>query len=300
MRIIPISILAYFLLISGSCFSQEATPKKPKKKKSKFQAGLYLGSYFANKHTTALYDGYGYDIDGKKNNFANSFMYRRIILELGKMNGQTDYVAQALGVGPGEYSFDQTDMPLKMKYNPAVMVGINMNYAITKKDALLLDINATKLTLTGNFTMVITTPPIGPQPPGYQDIRAFGITGGEQRLVFHAGYRRILGEDEVFNCFVELGPTLNMTKYLRNQAAINTLHIDLGSFYSQTYYPTFNAPYLKGIGLGAFAGFGVNIAANENWSLQLLYSPSYEKINIGEMPKLSLHHSGGMRAFYTL
>ena len=300
MKVFSVFLCTFFIFITGTCFSQEEVAKKSKKKKSKFQTGLYLGSYFSNKHTAALYDGYGYDIDGKKNNFYSSFMYRRIILELGKMNGQTDYVAQALGVGPGEYSFDQTDMPLNMKYSPAVMVGINMNYAVTKKDALLLDINASKLNLTGNFTIVITTPPIGPQPPGYQNIQAFGITGGEQRLIFHAGYRRILGDDEAFNCFFEIGPTLNMTKYLRNQAAINSLHVDLASFYNQSYYPTFNAPYLKGIGLGAFAGFGMNITANANWNLQLLYSPSYEKINIGEAPKLSLHHSLGLRAFYTL
>ncbi|TAL60853.1 MAG: hypothetical protein EPN85_06210 [Bacteroidetes bacterium] len=298
MKIILAYLPSFLLLFSSCCFSQD--DKKPIKKKSKFQTGIYLGSYFSNKHTSSLYDGYGYDLEGKKNNFPNSFMYRKIVLELGGVSGQTDYVAQALGVSPGEWEFDQTDMPMNVKYNPNFMVGINFSYAISKKDALLLDINASKLTLSGNFTIVITAPPIGPQPPGYQNIQAFAITGSEQRLLFHAGCRRIVGEDEIFNFFVEGGASLNMTKYLRNHAAINSLPIDLGTFYSQPYYPTYRAKYLNGIGMGAFAGLGLNIAANSNWSIQLLYSPSYEKINIGELPKLTLHHSAGMRTFYTL
>ncbi len=291
--------LLFLLFFSICVFSQEES-KKPKKKKSKFQSGLYLGSYFANKYTAGLYDGYGYDADGNKNNFSNSFMFRRIVLELGGLSGQTDYVAQALGVGPGEWSFDQTDMPLNMKYIPAFMVGVNLHYSVTKKDALFLNANACRLILNGNFTIIITTPPIGPQPPGYQNIQTFGIMGGEQRVEFQAGYRRILGEDEVVNVFIEGGPTLNMTKYLRNQAYINSLHIDLVSFYSQTYYPTYRARYLSGMGLGAFAGLGVNIRANTHWTLQLLYSPSFEKINIGEEPKYKFQQGAGLRAFYTL
>ena len=258
-----------------------------------------IGSFFANKKTAAFYDGYGYDAEGKKNTFYNSFMYRRIVLEYGNSSGQ-DLIAQALGVNPGEWTFNYNDMPLEMKYSTSVIAGFQLNYAATKKDAVLVNVNAVKLTSNGNFTMVVTTPPIGPQPPGYQDIRTFGISGGEQRLMIQAGYRRILVDDEVFNCFVEIGPSLNMTKYLRNQIAINNLHIDLAYYYSQNYFPTYHARYLHGTGLGIFAGFGVNIAANSNWTLQLLYSPSYEKINIGEDPKLSLQHSAGIRAFYTL
>lgn len=273
--------------------------KKPVKK-SKFQAGLYLGTYFANKYTAALYDGYGYDAEGKKNNFINSFMYRRLVLEMGGQSGQTDQVALALGVNPGEWSFDETDMPLNMRYNPAVSVGAHLSFFVSKKDALLLNLNASKLTLSGNFTIVITTPPIGPQPPGYQNIQTFSITGGEQRLMFQAGYRRMLGGDEIFDLFIEGGPTFNVTRYLRNQATINSLHVTLDNFYTQNYYPTYRAKYLNGFGMGAYAGFGLNINANAHWTVQLIYSPSFEKINIGEDPKFKLHHAAGIRAFYNL
>jgi hypothetical protein len=177
---------------------------------------------------------------------------------------------------------------------------VQLAYSASAKDALFVNMNAVKISSTGNFTIVVTSPPIGPQQPGYQDIRTFGITGGEQRLMIQGGYRRILGDDEVFNFFIEGGPTVNLTKYLRNSAAINTLNVDLSYFYSQAYFATYNARYLRGTGYGVFAGLGVNMAASENWTIQLLYSPSYEKINIGEAPKLKLQQSIGIRAFYNL
>ena len=297
LKILFSSLLACFVLSHSFCFSQEES-SKPEKKKTRFQTGLYLGSNFANKHSASLYDGYGYDVDGNKNNFINSFMYRRIVLEYG--SGQIDQVAIALGVNPGEWKFDQTDMPFSMKYNPSFAAGVNLGYAVSKKDALFLNANVARLNLSGNFTIVITTPPIGPQPPGYQNIKTFGITGTEQRTVLQLGYRRILGDDDIFNFFVEAGPLFNMTQYLGNRATINSLQIDLATYYSQSYYPTYRAKFLRGNSFGGFAGLGLNITASANWTAQILYSPSFEKINIGEDPKPKLQHAAGLRVIYTL
>lgn len=296
-------LLSFSLLIVTFTFSQdeEKTPRKNKGAKG-FHAGLYLGSLFANKYTAKFYDGYGYDENAAKNNFMNSFMNRRINYDYGGGNGQTDQVAQALGVQHGEWTFDETDMPTKMKYHPAVLVGLQIDYGFTKNDALVVNVNASKLSLGGSFTIVVINPQIGPTQPGYEDIRTFAITGAEQRLMVQLGYRRILGNtnESPLNCFIEAGAALNMTKYVRNQAVINSLPVDLSFYYTQPYYPTYRASYLQGSGVGAFAGFGINLEANAKWTLQLLYSPSMEKINIGEAPKFSLQHSAGIRAFYTL
>jgi len=306
--------LIVFFLFSTNCFSQDEEESASQKNNNGkgFHAGLYIGSLFANQYTSKFYDGYGYDENGKRNDFWNadlyksSFMYRRIVYDYGGGNGQPDQVAQALGVDPAanpkEWNFDQTDMPANMKYNPAFLIGLQMNFGITKKDALLLNVNASKLNLTGNFTIIVTNPLIGPQPPGNENIKTFSITGGEQRLMFQLGYRRILGntEESLLNFFIEGGATVNMTKFLRNQITINNLQIDLGYYYTQPYFPTYHAKFLSGIGFGAFAGFGLDLRANPKWTLQLLYHPAYEKINIGEEPKLSLQHAIGLRAFYNL
>jgi hypothetical protein len=270
-------------------------------KKSNFNVGLLVGTYFPNKHTVELYDGYGYDAEGNKNDFLNSFMFRKIILENGGFfMGQTDQVALALGVSHGEWSFEETDMPFKMKYNPALMVGIHLYYSVTKKDLLLLNINITKLTIGGNFSIILTNPTIGIVQPGYKNIKIFSITGAEQRLILQIGYRRILGTNDIFNFFIEGGPSLNLTEYQRNTISINNLHMDIATYYTQEYYSTYRAKYLRGIGLGVFTGFGLNINANENWNMQLLCSPAFEKINIGTKSKFIIQNTIGVKAAYTL
>ena len=189
---------------------------------------------------------------------------------------------------------------MKMKYAPAAVAGVQLLYALSKKDALLLNANVSHLTAGGNFTIVLTAPIIGPQPPNYQNIKTFSVIGGEQRIFLQTGYRRILGDDNIVNFFVEAGPFVTMTKFLKNQATINNLYIDMGSFYSQPYYATYRARYLRGTGLGAFAGFGIDLSASMKWSLQLFYSPSYELINIAEFSKRKLQNTMGLRIFYNM
>ena len=307
MKFYQITIQIGLLLISTSVFSQTQkdndegsnNPGIDEPVRHKFFTGLYLGSYFANKYTAKFYDGYGYDLNGTKNDFLNSFLYRRIVIDYGGgLNGQTDQIAQALNVNPGEWSFDQTDMPRKMKYNPVVIVGLQLCHPITSKDVFLLNFNTSKLSTSGVFTIVKKTSQIGPQQPNYDNIQTFSIIGTEQRFWFQLGYRRMLGEEDLFNFFIEAGASINAAKYLKNQATVNNLYIDLSSYYADPYYPTYRAFYLKGTGLGVFAGFGLNLDASTKWSMQLLYSPSYERINIGMDPKFTFHNTIGIRIFY--
>lgn len=294
------------LLVNIPCFSQSEKENdegnKPginQSSRDKFFTGLYLGSYFANKYTAKFYDGYGYDINGNKNDFFHSFMYRRIVIDYGSTtNGQSDHIAQELNVNPGEWTFDEKDMPVKMKYNPAVIIGLQMCYPLTSKDVLLLNLNTSKLSASGIFTIVKNISQIGPQQPNRDAIQAFSITGAEQRFWLQLGYRRIVGQGDLLNFFIEGGASINTTKYLKNQAMVNNLVIDLSSYYTDPYYTTYKAYYLKGTGLGVFAGFGVNLEANTKWSMQLLYSPSYERINIGANSKFTFHHTIGIRIFY--
>ncbi len=314
MKLISTLLLLLFVLFSGYCFSQQtgddqssetASPKKLKKEKDQswkgFHAGLYLGGFFANNYTAALYNGYGYDQDGNPNDFGNSFMYRRIMIDYGGNYGQTiDQVALALGVNHGDWMFDQSDMPASVTYNTAFMIGAHLQYGITKKDGIILNVNTAQLNLTGNFTIVLTNPLIGPQQPGYQNIKTFAITGGEQRMMFQLGYRRVLGNDDKFNFFIEGGPAFNLTKFMKNQITINNLQIDLTYYYNQTYYTTYHAKYLIGVGFGAFAGFGFNFKMNPKISLEVVYTPSYEKISIGYEPKYTLQNAIGAKIFYDL
>lgn len=294
-----IFIFVFSLPLFSFSQEEETTPRKNKGAKG-FHAGLYIGSFWANKYSTRLYDGWGYNELGERNDFYSSFMYRRIVIDFGGGNGQTDYVAQALEVNQGEWTFDETDMPTRMRYTTSVMAGLNMDFGFTKKDALIVNINVSKVNAGGNFTIVVINPQIGPQQPGYQDIRTFSITGSEQRLIVQLGYRRITGnvKKSVVNFFYECGLLVNRSEFLRNSIAINNLHIDLGYYYTQPYFPTYRASFLRGTGYGVFAGMGCTVTANPKWTLHLLYNPSFEKINIGESPRLKYHNAAGIRAYF--
>ncbi|MCC6691412.1 MAG: hypothetical protein IT235_07755 [Bacteroidia bacterium] len=297
----------YFLsatfLWSFYCFPQTADDQDsvsaPPKSLKGFHAGLFVGSYFANKYTARLYDGYGYDYNSNKNDFANSWMNRKINYEYGGGNGQPDRIATALNVNHGSWSFSESDMPINLKYNIAILLGANTRYCFNNLNAIVFNVYASKLTVSGNFTITLNTAQVNTTMPGYTNTKTFSIMGNEQRLLFQAGYQRIIGdEDSPLNCFVEIGPSLSMAKFDKNQILINTLQIDITTQYNPIGYVTYRAKNLTGVGFGVFGGLGINLNANAKWTLQLLYTPSYDKINIGADAKSTLQHAAGLRAYY--
>lgn len=293
-------VLVFIPAINGMAQEEETANTVIKDAKG-FHAGLMVGTLFANKYTANLYDGYGYDINSVKNDFANSWMYRKIIIEYGGGNGQPDRIAQSLNVNHPDWSFSESDMPVNVRYNLALMVGAQTRYCFNNRDAIILNVNASKLTVSGDFTLTLTTPNINPATPGYINYKTFSIIGAEQRLMFQLGYQRILGEEEnPLNVFVEGGAVVSMAKFDKNQIIINSLQIELTTFYNNIGYVTYRAKNLTGVGFGAFAGLGINLNATAKWTLQLLYNPSYENIKIGADPKLTLQHVAGLRAYYNL
>ncbi|MHB8402300.1 MAG: hypothetical protein ACYDCN_09825 [Bacteroidia bacterium] len=224
---------------------------------------------------------------------------------------QTDLVAQALKVDPGAWSFNPTDMPTKLKYNVALQLGLNTRYCFDNKNSVILNLNASKLTVSGNF--IIETPTtVNSGSLQTTNFNQFSIVGGEERLTTQLGFQRILGDNPLLNFFVEGGLDMTMAKYLKNQASINNLTLDLSSPYftssslyyqplnpyNQSAYGTFRYHNLEGVGFGVFAGIGLNLTLSSKYIIQLLYNPSYDKINIGAAPKYTLQQSIGFRAYY--
>lgn len=300
------AFLLVFLFISGLCLAQdEENADKPvtDRKVKGFHLGVYTGTLFANKYTASLYDGYGWNWDGKKNDFEHSFIYNKVWMEYGAHGafaGQTDRIALALGVQHTDWSFDESDMPLpnSLKYNIAFMVGLNTRYCFNKKSSIIANFNATRLTVNGNFQ--ITLQPISAQTgqPGAINYRTFSILGGELREILQVGYQSVEGDDEKLNFFWEIGPLITLSKFERNEILINSLRIPLTSFYNPYGVLQYNARNLTGIGYGAFLGGGFNITLGTKWTVQLLYTASYENIKLLQDSKLKLQHNAGVRAYY--
>ena len=296
-----------FLLVCANnfnSFAQDETTnndeEKPVKTKSGkgLHAGLYVGSYFANKYTAILYDGYGVDMEGNRNTFATSFMSRKINDEYGGNNGQPDLIAQQLGVDHGMWSFTESDMPINIKYNVAFMVGLATKLGINKKEAIILNVNSVKLTASGNFTITLDKPLNSNQL--YGQYRTFGIRGTEQRLFLQLGYSRIVGDNDNLNFLVEGGLTGNTVKFDKNQIQINNLTLDLTTYYNLPGYAVYRPKGFSGFGLGAFAGLGFNLSMSDKATVQLLYTPSFEKINIGFSPTAKLQNAAGLRFYYNI
>ncbi|MCC6371000.1 MAG: hypothetical protein IT236_08355, partial [Bacteroidia bacterium] len=247
------------------------------------------------------YSGYGFDIYGQQNNFANSSIYQKIINEYGGGYGQQDLVAQALGVDPQMWTFNESDMPTNMHYVPTIMVGFNFKLPVDKKSSFLLNVNGSKLGVEGNFTMTTKRPPTTINPAVTSNVVICPIKGKEQRLQFEFGFQRLFGGDDKLNFLGEVGFVGTLTKFDRNWIQINTLQIDLTYYSNQAFYPNVVPNRVPlGFGVGAFVGTGINVAVNPKFTMQLLYSLSHEKVNIGVRPVLKLQNAIGLRVYYNI
>lgn len=271
-----------------------------------FHLGVYIGAYWANRSTAYIYDGYGFDENGQRNTFSNSILYNQIVNVYGGGYGGNDLIAQLLNVGHTDWYFRETDMPINLKYTTTYLVGLNMRYQINKKAGITLNINASKLIVNGKFTIASSAPSNGLQ--GQAKVTQFTITGAEQRLMFQLGYQRIIGKNEKLNLMIEGGLNVTLAKAQKNQAFLNSdenggannFTIDLMTAYNQPPYNYYSAKYLIGAGVGAFGGIGFHLTINPKYTVQLLYTPSYDRIGLGYTPSFKLQHGVGLRVYYNL
>lgn len=277
-----------------------------------FHLGLYVGAYWANRSTAYIYDGYGFDQNGQRNTFANSILREQLVNVYGGGNGGTDLIAQLLNVASTDWYFRETDMPFNLRYTTTYLLGLNMRYQINKKAGITLNINASKLIVNGKFTIGTTGNSLGSGSGtglvNQAKINQFTITGAEQRLMFQLGYQRIIGKHEKLNLMVEGGLNVTLSKAQKNQAFLNSdlnggannFTIDLMSAYNQPPYNFYSAKYLIGAGVGAFGGIGLHLTINPRYTIQVLYTPSYDRINLGYTPNFKLQHGVGLRVYYNV
>jgi hypothetical protein len=273
-----------------------------------FHAGLYVGAFWANKSTAYIYDGYGFDINGQRNTFTNSILYNQIVNVYGSGNGGTDYIAQLLNVNPGDWYFNEQDMPINLRYITTYLIGLNTRYRINNKESITLNAYGTKLAINGKFTISsVTSTNFGSGSSSQGRINEFTIIGAEQRLMFQLGYQRILGDNEKLNFMVEGGLNIILAKAQKNQAILrssnpnliqNSITIDLMNIYNQPPYNFYTSKNMTGVGIGFFGGFGLNLNINPRYSIQLLYSPSFDRISLGYNPKFKLQNAVGLRVYY--
>jgi len=303
--------LISLLLLCNISFAQEndsliEDETSVKQKQKSFHAGVYVGSYWANKSSASLFDGYGFDEFGVRNTFANSLLYNQIVNVYGGGYNGVDLIAKLLNVDHKDWYFNEQDMPTNLKYTTTFLVGLNTRFQVDKKTNITFNINASKLIVNGKFTISSTTTSNGFQSQPIQN--QFTITGGEQRLMMQLGYQKIIGNNKKLNFMLEGGLNIIFSKAQKNIAYLtsssfngaNNITIDLMSIYNQQPYNTYSPKYLIGAGIGAFGGIGLHLTINPKYTVQLLYSPSYDRISIGYNPKFRMQNGFGLRFYYNL
>src|SRR5437868_525971 len=138
---------------SITCFAQDEEDEGSKpntSKRSKLRVGMYVGTLFPAGSTAGFYDGWGYDIYGNRNDFSNSFMNRSINYNYGgNFSGQHDYIADALGVNHGDWTFDESDMPSDIRYATAFVLGVHTGLSIGSRNSIVFNFTTAKLTANG-------------------------------------------------------------------------------------------------------------------------------------------------------
>lgn len=309
------SLFIVLFLFTSPCFSQDSLSTETDElsgpvlagKAKTFHLGLYVGGYFANKFTASLYDGYGYDINGQRNTFATSILRYEIINVYGGGNGGVDQIAALLNVSHSDWDFNESGMPVNMRYTPAYLIGLNTHYIIDRKNRILFNINGSKLIVNSKFNIYSKSTSgtsINPNPNAGIVQNQFTITGSEQRLMFQLGYQRHYGKNEKINFFTDIGLNILMAKLQKNEAVIannnGTIVINLMNTYNQPQYNYYYAKYYVGVGIGAFASGGINFNINPKYSAQLLYNPSFDLVPLGDTRKFKLQHGVGVRFYYNV
>ena len=220
--------------------------------------GLNLGSYFASAKTANVYNGSG-PFEEYLNEAAQIRWYS--IPERIGQDGPFAFDQNTAGVienfyNIDSYSFRSDYAPTKMRYNPAMYVGLNLKWNFNRYAALIMNLNGARLKAVGQFTMQVTGSSIN-NTPNSQGIELLTVAGEEQRFNMNFGYRQGWMMGDMSNFFVQVGGSMLGTRWMRNYVLVADRQFDLISQgFVQGQQPLSATP-TTGIGFGAFVQTGV-------------------------------------------
>ncbi|MFA4851466.1 MAG: outer membrane beta-barrel protein [Bacteroidales bacterium] len=224
---------------------------KHKKNNTGFYFGANLGFYFANRYTAQYYNGNGVNkVDSVINHYYNYQNIKNIL---------------------GYDTFSLSELPKKMKYSPAILLGFFVKYNFNNS-GIFMQLNYAKLKAKDVFT-IKTYDPYNPSLPIYKQEE---ISGAEKRTNIDIGYSYTFCSGKKYRPFAEIGFNINDTKFMESKIKIE------GAEYSLVNpYFTYHNLKQSGNGIGAFFGAGIEINFNQSISLNPTFNVHYQKINLG-------------------
>lgn len=264
--------------------------------------GLNLGFYQANPNTAGIYGGYGFDRAGQRLPFSQSWLNQAI-------QGNPQFIqrtSEAIGLAPGEWIFDESDMPGEMRFRPSFMWGGHFRYHVSPDLGFYAEINGTSPVTVGEFT--IQTPAVNPIGQ-VGSLERFQIRGEEQRLIFTVGaqhtigrkQRERLGKSTTLLPLVDFGINSTFTQFEESFIQLDEFSgpIDLTVFFQRQGIAVDEARVLSGVGVGAYLGTGVQIHLGADIMIDLIYRASFEHVRLGEWDERGFQHIFLLRALWT-
>ncbi|MFH0865782.1 MAG: hypothetical protein V1904_06285 [Bacteroidota bacterium] len=221
-----------------------------------FYFGANLGLYFANSHTASYYNGS--DINSVDSTITYSINYQQI--------------KQLLN----DYDFSLAELPVKMHYSPAFLLGVYVKYTI-ENSGIVMQFNFSRLKANDIFTISVDDPTNFSSDPVYKQESIWGI---EQRASIDLGYSYTFNPKSNYRPFVQFGANLTDTKYIDNKINIEGLEYSITN-----YYYSYQKIEQGGVGFGAFAGGGMNLIFSESISIMPTLNIYYTQAKMGELIK---------------
>ena len=241
--------------------------KNKKKNNDGLYFGVNLGFYKANSYTAQYYNGSGTN----KLNDSLLFSYNNV-----------QNIKNALGTD----TFNLGELPTKMKYAPAMMIGLFFKYNI-KNSSFFFQFNFCKLKANDVFTVLLLDTNNNTITYPKQE----SISGSEQRTNIDIGYSYNFNHDKNYIPYIECGFNINDTKFLYNKIKIENLEINLVN--QRILYYNINQ---GGIGTGVFLGGGINIIFNESISVIPGFDIYYTQTKLGNFDQLKPNYSVFVKA----
>ena len=247
-----------------------------------FFIGINFGGYFANKAPA---------------NFYNGQPPNDIFIYLNNPNIYNDIV-EALG----GYDFTLAEYADDLRYNPALMIGINMRYRLGAFSTVSADFNYANLRAEDVIVLDVNKP----NANGTIDdvFEAYPIWGEEERFVMSLGIQNNLADPGPLVGYVELGGLLTSAKAKENRFSIGDPDSGFGTATYNILRPELiNNQYVNGrqpttTSFGFYGGLGVN-AEFEKVILDFGYRASFERVAFREGNKLGLHHAILIKFLYS-
>ena len=267
--------------------------------------GLNVGAYFANKHDAQLYNGYGFDRNGQRLSFSESWLNQQFNFPGGGSSNYpvsrqeiTEEIANNNnGVSTTEdIRFTESDMPFEMVYDPGIMVGLHLRYNKDVKNAFLLDFNFTQLRASGEFT--IDRPNYITADPSEGTLLYYPIIGQEQRFYLNLGYHRVFGDNEVLNWYGEIGANMTYAQFEENRIQVHNYDADITIERNFQGTQTQEAIEISSFGLGGFIGAGAQITLGDKFTVDLGYSLMNTRLDLVSNPERTFQHGVILRAIY--